>query len=185
MDLKRIFALAGVLVVFGLVGREAWNFGREAWNFDPTVYPYSKDQVQAMLVDAKTTLPRRDGGGKIDIWGAGRSAKGVKLNMKYASWAPLLECEAIVTAVAPKESRVVADCGKSPNSDSAMSRTQDSLRSPMFEEHIVATLKKRPFNRETVDMKEVGAVFKNLGGMQREALQMSVDEARRAAEHSR
>jgi len=133
-----------VLVVFGLVGLGAWNIGREAWNFDPTVYPYSKDQVQAMLVDAKTTLPRRDGGGKIDIWGAGRSAKGVKLNMKYASWAPLLECEAIVTAVAPKESRVVADCGKSPNSDSAMSRTQDSLRSPMFEEHIVATLQKAP-----------------------------------------
>src|SRR5882762_4510549 len=27
---------------------------------DPTVFPYSKDQVQTMLADAKTTLPRRD-----------------------------------------------------------------------------------------------------------------------------
>ena len=175
MSAKLVFILTGALVVGGC-----------DLSSDPTVFPYSKDQVQTMLVDAKTTLPRRDGPGEmIKIWGAGRSAKGVKLNMKYASWAPLLECEAIVTAVTPKESRVVADCGKSGNSDSAMSRTQDSLRSPMFEEHIVATLKKRPFNRETVDMKEVGAVFKNLGGMQREALQMSVDEARRAAEHSR
>src|SRR5882757_9992224 len=176
MSAKLVFILAGALVVGGcnLIP-------------DPTIFPYSKDQVQTMLVDAKTTLPRRDGpGDMIKIWGAGRSAKGVKLNMKYASWAPLLECEAIVTSIAPKESRVVADCGKSTNSDSAVSRTQDSLRSPMFEEHIAATLNKRAFNRETVDMKEVGAVFKNLGGMQREALQMAADEAeQRAAARSR
>ena len=45
---------------------------------DPSVFPYSKDQVQTMLVDAKTTLPRRDGPGEmIRIWGAGRSSKGV------------------------------------------------------------------------------------------------------------
>ena len=66
-----------------------------------------------MLVDARTTLPRRDGAKEmINIWGAGRSAKGVRLNMKFANWAPLLECEAIITSITPKESRVVADCGK-------------------------------------------------------------------------
>jgi hypothetical protein len=176
MSAKLVFILAGALVVGGcnLIP-------------DPTIFPYSKDQVQTMLVDAKTTLPRRDGpGDMIKIWGAGRSAKGVKLNMKYASWAPLLECEAIITSIAPNESRVVADCGESTNGASAMSRTQDSLRSPMFEEHIAATLNKRAFNRGTVDMKEAAAVFKNLPGMQREALQMSADEARRmAAERSR
>ena len=175
MSAKLVFILAGALAVGGckLIP-------------DPTVFPYSKDQVQSMLVDAKTTLPRRDGPGEmIKIWGAGRSAKGVTLNMKYASWAPLLECEAIVTSIMPKESRVVADCGKS-NSDSAISRTQDSLRAPMFEEHIAATLRKRAFNRKNVDMKETVAVFQNLGGMQREALQMSADDARqRAAERSR
>jgi hypothetical protein len=177
---KIAFLLLGLLLVGGLVGREAWNY-------DPKAYPYSKDQVQAMLVDAKTTLPRRDGDGKIQIWSAGRSAKGVKLNMKYASSAPLLECEAVVTAINPKESRVVADCGKRPGSDdsSAMSRTQDALRSPMFEEHIVATLKKRPFNRDNVTAKETAAVFKNLNGMQQEALQMSADTARQIAEERR
>ena len=170
------FFLLGLLLVGGLVGREAWNY-------DPKAYPYSRDQVQAMLVDAKTTLPRRDKDGKIEIWSAGRSAKGVKLNMKYAATAPLLECEAIVTAINPKESRVVADCGTSPNSDtSAMSRTHDALRSPMFEEHIVATLKKRPFNRDNVTAKETAAVFKNLNGMQQEALQMAADDARLMAE---
>ena len=176
MSAKLVVILAGALAVGGcnLIP-------------DPTVFPYSKDQVQKMLEDATTTLPRRDGPGEmIRIWGAGRSAKGVRLNMRYASWAPLLECEALITPIGPKESRVVADCGKSTNSDSAISRTHDNLRSPMFEEHIAATLNKRPFNRNTVDMKESAAVFKNLGGMQREALQMSVDQARRsAAERSR
>lgn len=175
MSAKLVFGLAGALVVGGC------NLGS-----DPTVFPYSKEQVQSMLVDAKTTLPRRDGPkDKINIWSAGRSTKGVKLNMQYASWAPLLECEAIVTSITPKESRVVADCGKSANSDSALSRTQDSLRAPMFEEHIAATLNKRAFNRGNVEAKEVAAVFQNLGGMQREALQMSADEARQAAAERR
>jgi hypothetical protein len=176
MSAKLVFILAGALVVGGcnLIP-------------DPTVFPYSKDQVQTMLENSTTTLPRRDGPGEmIKIWGAYRSAKGVRLNMKYASWAPLLECEAIVTSITPKETRVVADCGNNTNSDSAMSRTQDSLRAPMFEEHIAATLKKRAFNRSNVDAKEVAAVFKNLGGMQREALEMAAEDARqRAAERSR
>jgi hypothetical protein len=176
MSAKLVFCLAGALVVGGC------NLGS-----DTAVVPYSRDQVQTMLVDAKTTLPRRDGPGEmIRIWSAGRSANGVRLNMKYASWAPLLECEAIITAITPKESRVVADCGKSPNSDSAIRNTQDSLRAPMFEEHIAATLNKRAFDRHNVDRKETAAVFQNLGGMQREALQMSADDARRtAAERSR
>lgn len=171
-----------VLILVGAIGVGGCNFSS-----DPAVFPYSRDQVQTMLVDAKTTLPRRDGPREmIKIWGAGRSAKGVKLNMKYASWAPLLECEAVITSITPKESRVVAECGKSTNNDSAISRTQDALRAPMFEEHIAATLNKRPFNRSNADAKETAAVFQNLGGMQREALQMSADEARRrASERSR
>jgi hypothetical protein len=173
---KLVFILAGGLVVGGC------NLLPDA-----TVFPYSKHQVQTILSDATTTLPRRDGPGEmIKIWGVGPSAKGVRLNMQYASWAPLLECEAVITSISPKESRVVADCGTSTNSDSAMSRTQDGLRAPMFEEHIAATLNKRAFNRSNVDAKEVAAVFRNLGGMQREALQTSADEARRrAAERGR
>ena len=67
-----------------------------------------------------------------------------------------------------------------------MSRTQDSLRAPMFEEHIAATLNKRAFDRSNVDMKEAAVVFKNLPGMQREAVQMSIEDSRRrAAERSR
>ncbi len=175
MSAKIVFILAGALAVGGC-------------NIipDPTVFPYSKDQVQKMLVDSTTTLPRRDGPKEmIKIWGAGRSGKNaVKLNMKYASWAPLLECDAIVTSITPQESRVVADCGQSTTSSSAISRAQDALRAPMFEEHIAATLNKRAFNRKKVDAKETLAVFANLGGMQREALQMS-EAVRGAAERSR
>ena len=174
MNAKLVFILAGALAVGGC------NLIPDA-----TVFPYPKEQVQKMLLDARTTLPRRDGGkDMINIWGAYRSGRGVKLNMKYASSAPQLECEAVVTAVTPQETRVVADCGKS-NSDSAISRTQDALRAPMFEEHIASTLNKRAFNRSKADLKERAAVFENLGGMQREALQMSVEARRMAVEHSR
>jgi hypothetical protein len=170
MSAKLVF-LAGVLGVCGYVGYTVSKH-------DPTIFAYPKDQVEAMLVDAKTTLPRRDGGGEIQIWSTGRSEKGVKLNMRYASWAPLLDCEAVITTIAPNQSRVVPDCGNSPG-DSAMRRTQDELRIPMFEEHIQATLNRRAFNRAMVDQKEQAAVFKNLGGMQREALQ-SAEDARRS-----
>jgi hypothetical protein len=173
------------LVVGALLAGGGCYLYRDA-NFDPTLFALSKDQVQAMLVDAKTTLPRRDGPkDKIEIWGAGRTQKGVKLNMKYASWAPLLSCDVVITAVTPKESRVVADCGRETSDASALNRTQDGLRAPMFEEHIAATLRKRPFNRGNVDAREAAVVFKNLPGMQREALQAAADDARQRAAHER
>lgn len=169
MRAKLVLILAGALALSGC-------------NSDPTVFPYSKEQVQAMLSAATTTLPRRDGPkDQIKIWANGRTSKSVTLNMKYASWAPLLECEAITTAISPKETRVVADCAKNKNSDSAMARTQDQLRAPMFEEHIAATLQKRAFNRANADAKQTAAVFQNLGGMQQEALQMYANEAKQAA----
>ena len=177
MNGKLVIILAGALTVAGcdLVP-------------DPTVFPLSRNQVQAMLMDARTTMPRRDDAKeKIKIWGEARTSKGVRLNMKYASWAPLLECEAVITVIKPEETRVVADCGKSANAnESARARTQDQLRAPMFEEHIASTLNKRPFDRSKVTAKETAAVFKNLNGMQNEALQMAADEAKlRAAARSR
>jgi hypothetical protein len=138
-------------------------------SYDPTVFSYSKDQVLATLDDAKTTLPRRDGHGEVKIWSAGRSENGLRLNMQYASGAPMLNCEAVITAIAPDQTRVVPDCG--PRSDSALRNTQDELQVPMFEEHIQATLNKRAFNRATVDQRHIATVFKNLGGMQNEAIE--------------
>jgi len=140
-------------------------------SYDPTVFPYSKDQVLAILDDAKTTLPRRDGPGEIKIWSAGRSENGLRLNLQYANSAPLLKCEAVITAIAPDQTRVVPDCSSGPRSDSALRNTQDELQVPMFEEHIQATLNKRAFNRTTVDQRHIATVFKNLGGLQNEAIE--------------
>lgn len=151
---------------------------------DPTVFPYSRDETQGMLVSARNTLPRRDKDGQIQIWGVSRSDRGVVLNMQYASRAPVLRCEAVVTAVTPTRSRVAADCGGDTKSDSAIARTQDALLVPMFEEHIQATMNKRAFKRENATGKEVLTVFQNLGGMQREALKRS-DEAQRSQAEAR
>jgi len=174
MSAKLVF-LVGLMGVGGYVGHTMSKF-------DPTVFPYSKAQVRTMLADAKTVLPRRDGPGEIRIWGAGGSSKGVELQMKYADWAPLLTCEAVITEVAANQSKVVPDCGGA-QSDSAIERTQNQLRRPMFEEHIQATLNKRAFNRSAVDMKEVATVSANLGGMQREALRRSDEASRMQAEY--
>lgn len=175
----------GKVVFFvGLLGIGLY-IAHKAMNYDPTVFAYSEEQVQTMLADAKTTLPRRDGGGEIQIWSTGRSENGVGLNMRYASWAPLLECEAVITAIAPDQTRVVPNCSSGPASDSALSNTQDELRGPMFEEHIQATLNKRAFNRNIVDQKEAAIVFKNLGGMQNEALKSYEEDQQRQAESRR
>jgi hypothetical protein len=181
MNLKFIL-LAGVAAIasFAVALLAMGNFPAlakyvrsEMATLDPSVVNYSKQQVQTMLASAKTILPRRDGPGKIEIWGAGRSGKGVTLNMKYASWAPLLACEAVITAVSADKSRVVADCSPPEATDSAIDRTQQQLQSPMFEEHIQSILQKRAFNRANVDLKSGAIVFSNLGSMQREALQRS------------
>jgi hypothetical protein len=156
----------------------------EMKNYDPSVFAYSKQQAQSMLVDARTTLPRRDGDGQIQIWSVGPSARGVALKMQYASGAPVLTCEAVVTAIAPDKTRVVPACSSGSASD-AISRTQEDLQTPMFEEHILATLNKRPFDRSRADRKEVGVVFKNLGAMQNEALQRAQDVRRMEAEFRR
>jgi hypothetical protein len=173
MSAKLVF-LTGVLGVGGYVGYEMSHH-------DATVFNLSKKQVQSMLVDAKTTLPRRDGDGKIEIWGVARSDKGVKLSMQYASWAPVLKCEAVITEVAADKSRVAADCGDIAGKD-AIAKTESQLRVPMFEEHIDSTLRQRAFNRAIVDRKEMAAVMRNMGGMQREALKRADEMQQMQAE---
>lgn len=174
MAAKLVF-LVGVLGLGGYVYNKASNY-------DPSVVPYSREQAQAVLEKSVTTMPRRDGDGEIRIWGAGTSASGVTLNMQYASWAPLLSCEAVITEIAPNQSRVVPDCGDESGGGSAIAATDTKLRAPMFEEHIQSTLHQRAFNRDTVTRKETAVVMDNLGGMQREALKTADEFQRMEAE---
>lgn len=170
--------MAAKLVLFAGLAGIAGYVGMTASKFDPSVYPYSKEQVETMLVSARTVLPRRDGPGEIKIWSVGRIKQGVKLNMRYADedWAPILKCRAVIEVIAPDKTRVTPDCNEGEVSASAIDRTTDELRVPMFAEHIQATLNKRAFNRENVDAAESATVFANMGGMQREALKRA-DEA--------
>lgn len=173
MDAKLVFIL-------GLVGIGGY-IGHKASNFDPAVYPYSREQAQQMLVNAKTVVPRRDRDGEIKIWSVGRSAKGVSLRMQHASWSSVRSCEVVITEVAADKSRIVPDCGATAT-DSAIAQTQQALRVPMFEEHIMATLGNRPFNRDIVSQKEMAIAFKNMGSMQREALRTADEMQRLTAE---
>ena len=174
----KVFFLTGLLGIGGY-------FGYQATGYDPSVVPYSKAEVQDILSGSKVTLQRRDGDGHINIWGNGKNAQGVAMSMKYdeADWAPLIPCQAVITELGPKQSRVVANCGSSA-SGSAMAKTQDELRSPMFDEFIQSKLQNREFDRKRVDSKEMGAVMRNMGGMQKEALK-SADEASRMSSGSR
>jgi hypothetical protein len=173
---------AKLVFVVGVLGVGGY-FGHQMMKFDPTVFPYSKEQAQTMLVEATTTLPRNDGGG-IKIWSEGRSEKGVALAMHYDTGAPQLDCEAVVTEIAPNKVRVVPDCGSGP-AGSAIGNTEHALRAPWFEEHIQATLNHRAFNRSIVSGKETALVFKNLGGMQHEALRNADEMQRMQAEAHR
>ena len=171
MSAKLIFA-AGVLGVGGYVGHRMTTY-------DPAVFAMSKAQVERQLLSARTTMPRRDGPGEIQIWAAGRSPHGVALNMRYADWAPVIACEARIDAVAAAETRVVTDCTGETHG-SAIASTERALQAPMFDEHIASILNHRAFRRETVDSKEVGIVMKNMGGMRHEAMK-SADEAQEMA----
>lgn len=173
MFAKLLFGI-GVLSIGGYVGYTAMQY-------DPTVYPYSKAQVEELLSTSETIMPRKTNDGEIRIWGDGTSGRGVALKMTYDKdnpETPVLGCEAVLIVVAADKTRVNADCG-SRSSGSAIGDTTMALRAPMFEEYVDAKLRGRDFDRQIVDNKEAALVMKNIGGMQREALK-SADEAQRA-----
>lgn len=173
-----------VVFIVGVLGVGGY-FGHKAMSYDASVYDLPKDQVVNILTEAKTTLPRRDGPGQIEIWSVGPSEDGVELNMRYAEWAPTLECDAVVTEVEPGKTKVVPNCATSASkSGSAIARTEDELRTPMFAEHIESILNKRPFDRSRVDSAEMASVFKNLPAMQGEALKRSAEMQKMQAEAS-
>ena len=180
MDVKFFLCIIGTAAI-GYFSYDAFRLGvahlkTTAMNADPAVFPFPRHKAEEMLLNARTTLPRRDGDGNIEIWAAGLSPKGVALKLRYAKWAPIQNCQAAITRLSESTSRIEADCGSGFKTDSAMAKTQDELRSPMFEEHIAATLNRREFNRSRVDMAGTAAVFRNLEGMQREALDMYAKE---------
>lgn len=169
---------AKLVLLSGVAGLGIYVY-HAATNYDPAVVPYSKAEVQQMLLAAKVSMPRRDGDGTINIWSTSSSDQGVNMAMKYAEadWAPVINCKAMVTEVAEKQSRVATDCGSGDGS-SAIGETEMALRAPMFDEFVQSTLQHRDFDRSRVTGKEMATVMKSMPAMQREALRRS-DEAQR------
>ena len=162
--LAKLIFTVGVLGIGGYVGHTAWTH-------DPEVFAISREQLKTRLVAARTRLPRRDGEGFIEIWSTGGTARGVALQMRYSEIAPIIDCQADITAIDPEHSRVVPDCRRSSTeSESAISQTVGQLHTAMFDEHLQATLNDRAFNRRRVDSLQVGAALRGMSGMQREAL---------------
>lgn len=180
MDIKFPLCVLATAAI-GYFSYDVFNAGisqlkSAAMHADPAVFPYPKQKVEELLLNARTTVPRRDGDGNVEIWAAGLSQKGVSLRMRYAKGAPVLNCQAAMTRKSEGATKVEADCGSDSTTGSAMEKTRGELRALMFEEHIAATLTGREFNRSRVDAGESVAVFRNLGGMQREAMEMYAND---------
>lgn len=162
MSAKLIF-MAGVLGVGGYVGHTMMNH-------DAAVFPLSKQRVQSVLLAGRTTLPRRDGDGTIEIRGVALSSNGVTISMRYGATAPILSCQAIITEVSVDSTRVTTDCGGASTGGSAIANTGAALQVPMLDEHVRSQLNGVPFNRNVTTAKEIGIVLNNVDAMNREAM---------------
>lgn len=171
----KLFFLTGLLGIGGYVGFKASNY-------DPAVVPYSKAEVQNLLDGTKTVVPEGVAFHGSIVRVVGRTSDGLNMSMQYSATGPIINCRAVITELGPKESRVVADCGPT-YSNSAMAKTQNEMRTPMFDEHIQSVLQGRSFDTKRVESKKVGAAMRNMGGMQKEALK-TADEMSKMSSQS-
>jgi hypothetical protein len=162
----------GAVFFVGLGGVAAY-VGYSVTNYDPSVFKMSAAQAQTALASKVLHLPRKDGDGTIELKGIASEGSVTEMSLQYADWAPIISCVARVTEVSKAEVKVKADCSGQSAGASAMQDTVGEFHNAMFDEFIQSTLAQRPFNRKTVDSKEMAIVMKNLGGMQREALRTS------------
>ncbi|MEZ0252380.1 MAG: hypothetical protein ACAH20_15705 [Methylobacteriaceae bacterium] len=142
----------------------------DAENNEPGVYRHPHEKVEAIILNSKTTIPRKDGEGNIEIWSVGSSSKGVALRMQYAESDPIIKCAAIIVPKSYETTRVRLDCRDKEASDRPVDRSEE-LNRVMFEEHVDAILKNRSFSRARTDAATRAIMFRNLGEMQREALE--------------
>jgi hypothetical protein len=145
----------------------------DALSTDPTIFPQSREQVQKILMEARTTLPRRDGPGSVQMWSPRHTERGIMLNMQSAAGAPVLTCRIALLSVSPGRTRVVPECSGDGSTASARARTLEEIHPFMFEEHIHAILNKRAFDRDAVDRRTTAVYARNLGAIQREARSMA------------
>jgi hypothetical protein len=142
-------------------------------SYDPQVFKMTADQAQAAIASKVLHLPRKDGDGRIEIKGISSSKGYTTMSLQYDVTAPIIPCKAVVTPVSATEVKVKADCTDEYSGKSAMQDTVVAYHGAMFDEFIQSTLRKRDFDRATVDSKEMAITMKNMRGMQHEALKAS------------
>jgi len=89
-----------------------------------------------------------------------------------------LDCRAELTPVGDSGIDVATSCKRSAPSDGAAAPTAEDITGIAFAEYVASVLGKRAFNDTKVRNRSAGAVFRNLGDMQRDALNMQRDMAR-------
>jgi hypothetical protein len=116
-------------------------------NYDPALFDKSADEIAAILVNAKTEIPRRDNEGTIVIKSEGRSGEQVLLTLQYHSTARVISCAAKFEMISPAQTRVIADCPADKKNGSALDRRSTH----MFVEHIQSVLTGHPFDRQRAE----------------------------------
>jgi hypothetical protein len=86
-----------------------------------------------------------------------------------------IDCSARLTPVGDKGVDVTTACTRSGVGDGAAAATSEDITELGFAEFVAAALGKRKFDDAKVNAQASGAVFKNLGQMQRDALKMQRD----------
>ena len=86
-----------------------------------------------------------------------------------------IDCRAKLTAVGERGIDVATDCSRTAPSDGAAAGTGAAITRIAFAEYVASVLGKRPYNDAKVSNASAGAVFKNLGTMQKDALKMQRD----------
>lgn len=162
--------VVGVLGVGGYVGHKVSSH-------DPSIIDLPKAEVESLLASSKSVVPSKDGKDPGRVWGVGVGERGVGLRLRFGADAPVLECRAVVTAVAPDKSRVAPDCGDDDNG-SKFARVEDSYSDGMFREHIDATIARRAFDRVRAERHVAASVLGAGGEINREAMRRA-DEAQR------
>lgn len=159
---------AKLILLVGVAGIAYYAY-RQASVYDPNVFPYSKAQVEAMLSTGRSTYEGY-ARNKVEIWSEGVSTRGVMLQ-RQADGYDAESCEAVITPIDAKQTRVEADCSKKAGGASdAISDTTAQIRAVPFQEHILATMNRRPFNAMMMSNKQTALIMKNMPAMQREAL---------------
>lgn len=173
----KLFFLTGLLGIGGYLGYKVTSY-------DPTVVPYSKAQVQSMLASGRLEVPNALGNDSRVFYGTGKTGPGVGLAFTYSKRpnAPVISCQAVITELAPNQSRVVARCGT--RGTSAMANTMDEMHEAIVDEYIQSKLHNRAFDAKRAESKVVGATMRNMGGMQKEALKTADEMSKMSSSSS-